>query len=173
MNRLKSVVMILAAPLSGDGKNRDNSNLDLEVLIITNTNHEYLAKLGLRKNFEVERGFWVPALMNLPDHYENITYENFQSIDPTVIYWKPDYDPGNDLPPKGEINKKTDKWNIRIEVVLTFDSGDVLSTDGSDPAIELNFKQEPQTVKPFRQIVTRQMMINHQGFKAEYQGQVD
>lgn len=171
MDSLKSVIMILAAPVWGDGKN-DDSNLDLEVSITTNNKQLFVSTLPLRENSEVKKGFWIPALMKLPDNHELISYENIESIDSTVNYWKPNFNSGNDYPPIGDINKNTDKWNIRIEVVLTFESDKVLSTNGSDPALELNFAKERQNVKPFGTLITREMMIDHQVFNDGIQGSV-
>jgi len=178
-DKLKSVVMYLAAPRWGDNKNENNSYLNVEVSIKTDNKQAIVSILELRDNTEIKRGYWVRHVMMLPGNYKNITYENVESIDATVTYWKPDAGKGDITGQDVAVTYESDKWNARAEVVLLFESGKILSTNGSDPAQELNFGKGRKTYTPFlskdRQpvIITRKMMFDYIGFERVPQGSVN
>ena len=127
-NYLTAAVCVFATPGWGDGKNGDDSYVDVIVNIECYDNL-YSAKGSFRNGTEIESNVVrdMPIIFD-PKDSKKIFYDGINNVNILILGSKRNKDEATN-----------DQWNVRWEFVLNFKKGNTLSTGGSDPAIEYHF----------------------------------
>lgn len=127
-NSLVEGHVTLATPSWGDGKNGNDSFLDLGVEITTNDGQVYYGRNNVRNNSGIGPGNAIFPILTFSD-LNKLNYDNISKVRLSMAYWKEDYQ--KDL--------RMDVWNVRAEVVLTFKDKSILATGYNEPATGLEF----------------------------------
>ncbi len=141
-NYLIAATCLFGTPNSGDGKNKNNSYIDVFVDVECYDNI-YSAHGGFGDNTEINKNEIRDMGIGFSEkNSKKIFYDGVKNINITIFGHKPDQD---------EIWK--DEWNIRWEFMMKFKKGNILSTGYNDPSIPYKFTVEhtplnaPETIK--------------------------
>jgi len=122
---------------SGDGKNGNDSWLDIVVTIKTTSGQVYRGEASVLDNSPVDRGNSISPHIAIKDAYQ-IKYDSITEVSFVVGYIKKDY----------VIDLRQDFWKVRAELVLSFSNNRYLSTGYNNPVGELNFTDVRHTWEP-------------------------
>jgi hypothetical protein len=150
-NYLVNAVCVFATPGWGDGKNGDDSFVDVIAKVQSGAN-SYEGKGVFLNNTEIEANTIRDMGIGFTENdSKNITYDDISNIKMDITWNKPN---------EGGMNN--DHWEFRYEFVLTFKNGQVLSTGGSDPAFRADFWP---TIRRFngKTDFKRSELVDHRG----------
>jgi len=134
-NLLTQVIATVATPGWGDGKNGNDSYVDLSVIIRTTDGAEHRTGAHLGDNTGIGQNNAIYPTFPLSSSLGNLStikYEDVNEVQLDVLYYKPNAD-----------ITTSDAWDVRFEVCLSFQNGSVLATGYNEPAKHLEFHNYP------------------------------
>ncbi|UPZ17814.1 hypothetical protein [Flavobacterium humidisoli] len=151
-NHLVEAICIFATPSTGDGKNGDDSFVDV-IVDIQCYDSLYSAKGSFINNTEIESNVVRDMGINFSEKdAHKIFYDGIQNIHITILGNKPNQ---NDA--------TNDKWNLRWEFYMKFKNNNILSTGGSEPQIEYNFVVPQTQINIKKEFFTRSQFLKVRG----------
>lgn len=152
-NYLTAATCVFATPAAGDGKNGDDSLVDV-IVDVECYDNLYTARGSFINNTEIESNVVRDMGIGFSDKdARSIFFDGVNNVGVIILGNKPNQDDAHN-----------DKWNVRWELFLQFKKGNILSTSGSDPQVEYHFSVGQTRINE-KSFFKRSELVNKRGMK--------